>query len=75
MITFSVVVLKKGPRRRKKTVSETISESGGAVYPLDIWFLLSEYIHPEDVATFACICQSTLHVVNTAKFWFSLYKR
>ncbi|XP_075227126.1 transmembrane protein fates-shifted [Lycorma delicatula] len=69
------LVVKKGPRRRKKTVTESSSSSEGADYPLDIWFLLSEYIRPEDVSTFACICRSTHHVVSTAKFWFNLYKR
>jgi hypothetical protein len=67
------VTVKKHPRRRKKTSSN--SSDGGVEYPLDIWFLISEHIRPEDVSTFARICQSTLHVVSTAKFWFHLYRR
>ncbi|CAG2065056.1 unnamed protein product, partial [Timema podura] len=70
------VVMKRAPRRRKKTISEDQSGNiGGIDYPLDIWFLISEHIRPEDVSIFAGICKSALHVTNTAKFWFHLYKR
>nr|CAD7402998.1 unnamed protein product [Timema cristinae] len=70
------VVMKKAPRRRKKTISEDQSINiGGIDYPLDVWFLISEHIRPEDVSVFAGICKSALHVTNTAKFWFHLYKR
>nr|CAD7453744.1 unnamed protein product [Timema tahoe] len=70
------VVMKRAPRRRKKTISEDQSSNiGGIDYPLDIWFLISEHIRPEDVSIFAGICKSALHVTNTAKFWFHLYKR
>lgn len=68
------VIVKRNPRRRKKTASEG-GEDGGVEYPLDIWFLISEHILPEDVSTFARICKSALHVVSTAKFWFHLYRR
>lgn len=46
----------------------------GIDYPLDIWFILSEYIPPEAVAKFARICKSSYYVTNTAKFWLNLYK-
>ena len=70
------VIVKRQPRRRKKTASEDeIVDDGGIEYPLDIWFLISEHIRPEDVSTFARICKSALHVVSTAKFWFHLYRR
>jgi hypothetical protein len=68
------VILKRHPRRRKKTASES-GDDVGVEYPLDIWFLISEHIRPEDVSTFARICKSALHVVSTAKFWFHLYRR
>ncbi|CAD7080149.1 unnamed protein product [Hermetia illucens] len=42
---------------------------------LDIWFLISEHIPPEDVGRFALICQKTRYVVSTAKFWFHLYRK
>jgi hypothetical protein len=69
------VIVKRNPRRRKKTASEGGDGDGGVEYPLDIWFLISEHILPEDVSTFARICKSALHVVSTAEFWFHLYKR
>nr|CAD7262624.1 unnamed protein product [Timema shepardi] len=75
-VVREAVVMKKAPRRRKKTISEDQSINiGGIDYPLDIWFLISEHIRPEDVSVFAGICKSALHVTNTAKFWFHLYKR
>lgn len=69
-------VKKSNPRRRRKTtVTEAVEDRSGIDYPIDIWFLISEYIHPEDVGVFAAICKTSLAVVSTAKFWFSLYKR
>lgn len=69
------VIVKRNPRRRKKTASEGDGDGGGVEYPLDIWFLISEHILPEDVSVFARICKSALHVVTTAKFWFYMYRR
>nr|XP_045613923.1 putative transmembrane protein 183BP isoform X4 [Procambarus clarkii] len=47
----------------------------GANYPLDIWFIISEHIAPEDVGRFAAICQATYYITTTAIFWFTLYRR
>lgn len=49
-------------------------DTEGVDYPLDIWFLISEYITPEAVGKFARICRSSYHVTTTGKFWFHLYK-
>ncbi|XP_012259822.2 transmembrane protein 183 isoform X2 [Athalia rosae] len=70
------VILKKQskPCRRTK-LKELPTADTGVQYPLDVWFLISEYIRPEDVGRFAGICKSAFHVVNTAKFWFHMYKR
>lgn len=74
--TTSVVIKRSTSQRRKKTQSELeICRRKGAEYPLDIWFLISDFIYPEDVHRFASICKSTYNVVNSAKFWFNLYKR
>mgnify|MGYP001794650801 CR=1 FL=1 len=43
------------------------------MYPIDLWFVLSCYIVPEQVQTFALICQGANTVVNTKKFWMRLY--
>lgn len=70
------VVLKKTVHRHKKSTSSNEAYDYQSVqYPLDFWFLLSEYVRPEDVGRFAGICKSAWYVVNTPKFWFSLYKR
>lgn len=73
----SYVIRKVEPRRRKKTNSnsEEVKDKPGNDYPIDIWFLLSEYIRPEDVGRFASICKTSFDVVCSAKFWFSLYRR
>lgn len=75
--TKSMVMKKK--ERRKKKISNTdmlaIYEENGVDYPIDIWFLISEHIRPEDVGRFAGICKTSFAVVCSAKFWFTLYKR
>lgn len=60
-------------RVRNELLAEAIQV--GNVYPLDVWFLISEYIRPEDIGRFAGICKTSFAVVCTAKFWFGLYKR
>ncbi|XP_022193622.2 transmembrane protein 183 [Nilaparvata lugens] len=60
--------------QRKKKLVKKVLVSGGRTYPIDIWYILSKYIRPEDVCTFACICKSTHHVVCTVTFWMHLYK-
>lgn len=73
----SYAIRKVEPRRRRKTnsSSEEAKDRVGNDYPIDIWFLISEYIKPEDVGRFAGICKTSFEVVCTAKFWFSLYRR
>lgn len=78
--SVSYVIQKVEPRVRKKTLSSSDKkgdkkEDNGKDYPIDIWFLLSEYIRPEDVGTFALICRTSFEVVCTARFWFGLYRR
>ncbi|XP_046612206.1 transmembrane protein 183 isoform X1 [Neodiprion virginianus] len=64
----------KSTRNRTKPVECAVVDTG-VQYPVDVWFLLSEYVRPEDVGRFAGICKSAYHVVKTAKFWFHMYKR
>ncbi|XP_066251899.1 transmembrane protein 183 [Euwallacea similis] len=73
--TTSFVIQKVEKRRRKKTVSSNERKITGNGYPIDIWYLISEYIRPEDVGTFAAICQTSFEVVCSARFWFGLYRR
>lgn len=62
-------------RQAKKSCSEeNQKEEEGVDYPLDLWFVISEYIDPESVGKFARICKSSYHVTTTGKFWFHLYK-
>lgn len=65
---------KKQSRNQKIKQDEEIKDCVGIDYPLDIWFIISEYIKPEAVGKFACICRSSYYVTTTAKFWFHLYK-
>ncbi|XP_055551741.1 transmembrane protein 183-like isoform X2 [Wyeomyia smithii] len=44
-------------------------------YIIDIWYLISEYILPEDVCRFALKCRKTAEVVQSAKFWYHLYRK
>lgn len=63
---------KKCSRKKSSTAIDSVT---GLDYPLDLWYLLAEYISPEDVQTFACICKSSFYVIQTFKFWISIYKR
>ncbi|XP_043265327.1 transmembrane protein 183 isoform X2 [Colletes gigas] len=69
-------VLTNERRNRKSRISEasTEEETEGIDYPLDVWFIISEYINPEAVGKFARICRSSYYVTTTGKFWFHLYK-
>lgn len=60
-------------KNRKKSICQD-DEEEGIIYPLDIWFIISEYIRPEAVGKFARICKSSYYVTTTGKFWFHLYK-
>lgn len=46
-----------------------------STYPNDVWYLISEFIQPEDVQNFALICKQTYAITTTMKFWRALYKR
>lgn len=35
----------------------------------------SEYIMPEDVWRFASLCQATLYITTTARFWLTMHRR
>ncbi|XP_034949602.1 transmembrane protein 183 [Chelonus insularis] len=67
--------MSKRSKAKKKQALSVSKDESGMEYPLDIWFLISEYIQPEAVGKFASICKSSYYVVQTGKFWFSLYKR
>ncbi|KAK8379890.1 hypothetical protein O3P69_019714 [Scylla paramamosain] len=63
-------------RRRRRVVERTQEEEEGVMdYPLDLWFCISEYISPEVVVKFACLCQATRYITTTVQFWLSLFRR
>ncbi|KAL5007854.1 hypothetical protein ScPMuIL_016660 [Solemya velum] len=64
-------VLSKKKRRRNKN----LESDGNIVYPIDLWFILSQYIWPEDIGRFAVLCRDANTVVHTASFWKSCYQR
>ncbi|KAM9408715.1 transmembrane protein 183A isoform 1-T1 [Pholidichthys leucotaenia] len=66
------VAHKKKNKRRKENSESNID---GMEYPVDIWLVLSSYIRPEDVCTFALICRNAWTVTCTAAFWTRLYRR
>lgn len=63
---------KKKSKKHKETFLE---DTTGGDYTIDIWLVLSNYIRPEDVLTFALICKKAWTVTCTAVFWMRLYKR
>lgn len=64
-------------RRRRKVAGrlDMEEEVEGTDYPLDLWFLISEYIRPEDVGRFASLCQATYYITTTTRFWLSMFRR
>lgn len=72
------VDIEKDKSKQKKTPIKKTSETPEEYFinlPIEIWILISQQIRPEDVATFSLICRHTYSVVNSAQFWFALYKR
>ena len=70
---------KEEPHKAKKSVSihrkNVIKQQSGVYYPLDIWFILANYIKPEQIQTFSCLCRGSYLAVTSMKFWTQLYKR
>lgn len=48
----TTVLVKKAAVQRQRANKPECSESGNE-YPLDVWFLISDFIRPEDIITFA----------------------
>lgn len=42
---------------------------------LDIWFLISDYIRPEDTLAFALICKKSYSVTDSEAYWKGLFTR
>ncbi|XP_044139485.1 transmembrane protein 183A [Bufo gargarizans] len=62
-------------RKKKSKKQKESSPADGVDCPIDIWLVLSSYIRPEDIVTFALICKKAWTVTCTAVFWMRLYKR
>ncbi|XP_076472147.1 putative transmembrane protein 183BP isoform X2 [Babylonia areolata] len=62
-------------RRRKGSGGEREDQKRGVVYPVDLWYLLSNHIHPESLHKFAVLCKDAYHTTRRAHFWRNLYKR
>lgn len=74
-ITDEDIIEKKKRNRKKSARSEYEDDHSFSDYPIDIWFLISEHVKPEDIKNFSLICTKTLCVVSSAKFWFYLYRK
>lgn len=68
----STILLSK---KKDKNTKKKRDDNTGVDYPVDIWFLISEHIRPEDVGRFAGICQASYTVIQSVQFWKSLYQR
>lgn len=62
---------------KQKQLLEAYNEENNRrlVFPIDFWYILSQYIMPEQVGIYAAICKSCHYVCSTKKFWMDLYKR
>ncbi|XP_060074475.1 transmembrane protein 183-like [Ylistrum balloti] len=68
-------VPEKKLNQRKRRLKGSESQDTGISYPMDLWYVLSQYVHPEDLSVFCRLCRSTYVVTNTIQFWKGIYKR
>ncbi|XP_062549635.1 transmembrane protein 183-like isoform X2 [Armigeres subalbatus] len=65
----------QGNQNGKQLVPSVQEEGVYSDYTIDIWFIISEFVRPEDVGRFALICRKTAEVVQSDKFWHHIYRR
>ncbi|XP_072932452.1 transmembrane protein 183 [Epargyreus clarus] len=65
----------KKKRNTSKSEVDDIDCRPGVVYPEIVWYLISQYIKPEDVGHFAGINKTTYSITKRESFWRTLYKR
>ncbi|RUS76769.1 hypothetical protein EGW08_015476, partial [Elysia chlorotica] len=65
----------KAPLQKTKKKVKPQKETAGRTYPDDLWYILSEYIDPEDIGRFAGICHGTHQITLMSSFWRKLYAR
>lgn len=64
-----------GGIKRTKKNSQVTTSCGERTYPIDMWFILGNFIYPESVKIFGCLCKDSYIVLRTFKFWSNLYHR
>jgi len=69
----SCVVISKPAKKEKKV--ERKEEKSGVNWPIDLWDILSNYIHPEDISRFSRLCKSCYAITQLSSFWRRLYYR
>lgn len=69
-------------RRQKKKMEQqhildmyNVENNSRNIYPIDLWYLIALYIHPESVKSFTQICKGAYHTTHSKKFWLNLYER
>ncbi|XP_013419476.1 transmembrane protein 183B isoform X2 [Lingula anatina] len=62
-------------KKTKHPKSETKMCREGFSYPVEVWWMVSDFVQPEDVGIFAAICRTTHMITHTARFWIKLYHR
>ncbi|KXJ22159.1 Transmembrane protein 183 [Exaiptasia diaphana] len=60
-------------KKNKKVHKQPKGFSGENIYPEDLWHILSIFIRPEEVLSFALICKGSLNAVSSIRFWLRLY--
>lgn len=65
----------KNEKNKVKRVGEAVGAQVYNDYPIDVWYVISLHIDPEDIVRFALICKKTYEIVESPTFWFHRYKR
>lgn len=74
-VIVDVTAKKSTKSKMSNSTAEADNEHIYNDFPNDIWFLISEFVAPEDIPRFALICKQTYAITTTLKFWKNLYRR
>lgn len=70
------VLTRKGTKAKRNHNEPAIDEDHQYnEYPTDLWWLISDYVAPEDVGRFALICRASYTIAGSVKFWKGIYNR
>ncbi|CAK1541924.1 unnamed protein product [Leptosia nina] len=71
--TIDDVDIKKNKSKNRHQVHDDSDTEPGVFYPEIVWYLISVFIEPADIGTFARICKATYNITKRESFWLCIY--